>query len=83
MKYTVLIEEGPTSFGAYIPDLPGCVAVADTREEVIALIEEGIGYHLEEMHADGDPIPNPATTAILVEVESPAAMVVTSAGVAD
>ena len=74
MKYTVLIEEGPTNFGAYIPDLPGCVAVADTREEVIALIKEGIVYHLELMHEDGDSIPEPATTALVVEVESPAAV---------
>ena len=72
MKYTVLIEKGPTNYGAYIPDLPGCVAVADTKEEVIALIQEGIVYHLEEMHADGDPIPDPATTALVVEVEYPA-----------
>ena len=71
MKYTVLIEKGPTNFGAYIPDLPGCVAVADTKEEVIALIQEGIVYHLEFMHEDGDPIPEPATTAIVVEVELP------------
>lgn len=74
MKYTVLIEKGPTSYGAYIPDLPGCVAVADTKEEVIALIKEGIVYHLELMHEDGDPIPEPVTTALVVEVESPSAV---------
>ena len=73
MKYTVLIEEGPTNFGAYIPDLPGCVAVADTKEEVIALIQEGIVYHLELMQEDGDHIPEPSTTALVVEVEIPAA----------
>ena len=72
MKYTVLIEEGPTNFGAYIPDLPGCVAVADTREEVVALIQEGIVYHLELMQEDGDPIPEPSTTSLVVEVELPA-----------
>ena len=72
MKYTAQIEEGPTNFGAYIPDLPGCVAVADSREEVIALIKEGIAYHLELMREDGDPIPEPRTTALVVEVESPA-----------
>ena len=38
MKYTVIIEKGPTSYGAYIPDLPGCVAAGDTREEVVSLI---------------------------------------------
>ena len=78
MKYTVLIEKGPTNYGACIPDLPGCVAVADTKEEVIALIQEGIVYHLEEMQADGDPIPEPATTAMLMEVESPAATTVSA-----
>lgn len=80
MKYTVLVEKGPTNYGAYIPDLPGCVAVADTKERVIALIQEGIAYHLEEMHADGDLIPDAATTALVVEVESPApAAIATSA----
>ena len=83
MKYTVLIEEGPTSFGAYVPDLPGCVAVGDSREEVIALIQEGIGYHLEEMHNDGEPIPKPSTTAMVMEVEMRELTTAMSAGVAD
>lgn len=55
MKYTVLIEKGPNNYGAYIRDLPGCVAVADTKEEVIALIQEGIVYHLEFMHEERRP----------------------------
>jgi predicted RNase H-like HicB family nuclease len=29
--YEVIIEEGDTSFGAYVPDLPGCVAVSESR----------------------------------------------------
>ncbi|MYE54795.1 MAG: type II toxin-antitoxin system HicB family antitoxin [Chloroflexi bacterium] len=74
MKYTVLIEKGPTNFGAYVPDLPGCIAVADTREEVIALIQEGIVYYLEEMHNTGQSISEPSTTALVMEVESPAAV---------
>ena len=73
MKYTVLIEKGPTNFGAYVPDLPGCIAVADTREEVISLIQEGIVYYLEELQITGQPIPEPSTTALVVEIESPAA----------
>lgn len=73
MKYTVLIEKGPTNYGAYIPDLPGCAAVADTKEEVIALIEEGMVYYLEELYITGQSIPEPATTAMLMEVESPTA----------
>ena len=45
MKYTVIVEEGPSSYGAYVPDLPGCVAVADTRAEVSTLIQEAIAWN--------------------------------------
>ena len=47
MRYAVIIEKGQSSFGAYVPDLPGCVAVGDTREEVKVLIQEAIEFHLE------------------------------------
>ena len=68
MKYTVVIEEGPTSFGAYVPDLPGCVAVADTKEEVSQLIREAIISHLEVLAEDGVPAPEPKSSARMVEV---------------
>ncbi len=68
MKYTVIVEEGPTSYGAYVPDLPGCVAVADTREEVSTLIQEAIVSHLELLAEDGQPIPEPRSSAQFVEV---------------
>jgi len=42
MEYLVVLEKGETSYGAYVPDLPGCVAVAETRREVLKLIREGI-----------------------------------------
>jgi len=51
MKYAVVIERGSTSFGARVPDLPGCVAVADTREEVLRLIQDTIQLHLESESA--------------------------------
>lgn len=47
MRYLVVIEEGPDSFGTYVPDLPGCVAAAETHAEVVQLIEEAIEFHLE------------------------------------
>jgi predicted RNase H-like HicB family nuclease len=72
MKYTVIIEKGPTSYGAYIPDLPGCVAVAETREEVVSLIREAIIFHMEGMAEDGETIPGPTSTAIEVDVRLPA-----------
>ncbi len=68
MKYTVLIEKAPNSYGAYAPDLPGCGAAADTRAEVIELIREAVALHLEGLRRDGDPVPSPQTTAIEVDV---------------
>lgn len=69
MQYTVIIEKQPDSdWGAYLPDLPGCVAVGKTREEVQRLIREAIEIHLRGMREDGEAIPAPSTTAIVVEV---------------
>jgi len=69
MQYTVIIETEPaTDWGAYVPDLPGCVAVGKTPEEVERLIREAIELHLRGMREDGDPIPASSSTAIIVEV---------------
>jgi hypothetical protein len=46
MRYAVIIEKGTNSYGAYVPDLPGCVAVGETIEEVKMLIQEAIEFHL-------------------------------------
>jgi predicted RNase H-like HicB family nuclease len=53
MKYAVIIERGPNSFGAHAPDLPGCVAAGETREEVITLIKEAIEFHIEGLKEKG------------------------------
>ena len=68
MRYAIVIEKGPTSFGAYVPDLPGCVAVGDTREEVARLIEESIEAHVALLREIGDPVPQPSTEVLVVEV---------------
>jgi len=68
MKYMVIIEKGPDSWGAYIPDLPGCVAAGDSRVEVIQLIKEALEFHLEGLRADGTPIPEPNSEIAYVEV---------------
>ena len=70
MQYLVVIEKGPSSFGPYVPDLPGCVAVGETRAEVTELIHEAIEFHLEGMKEDGVPIPEPHSTGELVEVHA-------------
>jgi predicted RNase H-like HicB family nuclease len=69
MKYLVVIEKGPASFGAYVPDLPGCVAVAKTRRRVNRLIREAIQLHVEDMRKRGYPIPKPTTASELVELQ--------------
>ncbi len=68
MRYAVLIEKGPTSYGATVPDLPGCVAVAETLEELRPLIQEAIEFHIEGLRLHGDPVPAPVTIADHVEV---------------
>ncbi len=70
MHYLVIVEKGPSSYGAHVPDLPGCVAVGETKDEVLTLIREAIEFHLEGMKQDGEPIPPPSSTSELVEVEA-------------
>ena len=70
MKYAVVMEKGDKSFGAYVPDLPGCVAVGETRGEVISLIREAIEFHLDGMKEDGEGMPEPHSEAEYVEVLS-------------
>ena len=47
MRYAVIIEKGENSYGAYVPDLPGCIAAGETLEEVKELIQEAIAFHLQ------------------------------------
>ena len=68
MKYTLIVEQGPTSVGAYVPDLPGCVAVGETREEALTLIREAISLHLESLQESGETLPIPSSTSEVVEV---------------
>ncbi len=68
MQYTVIIEEGTSSWGAYVPDLPGCVAAADTRAEVVQLIQEAIEFHIAGLRADGQEVPLPHSFSELVEI---------------
>ena len=68
MRYMVVIERGETSWGAHVPDLPGCVAVGETREEVLQLIREAIEFHIESLKEDGLPLPSPSSEGEFVEV---------------
>ena len=70
MKYAIVIEKGETSWGTYVPDLPGCVAVGETREEAVQLIREAIEFHLEGIREDGESIPLPHSETDYVEIQS-------------
>ena len=70
MRYLVVVEEGQSSFGAYVPDLPGCVAAGETREEALALIRDAIEFHLEGLKRAGQPIPRPSSTGEVVDVHA-------------
>ena len=59
LRFAALYEKGPTSWGASVPDLPGCIAVGSSRQEVESLIREAIEAHLEVMRDCGIPIPEP------------------------
>ncbi|MGQ0778491.1 MAG: type II toxin-antitoxin system HicB family antitoxin [Pseudonocardiales bacterium] len=62
--YAIIIERGETgSYGAWSPDLPGCVAVAEDQDECLTLMREAIEFHLAGLREDGQPIPHPGTVA--------------------
>ena len=67
MKYGVVIEKGESSYGAYVPDLPGCVAIGETKEEVEQLIREAIQFHIEGLREEGLPVPEPSSYFEFVE----------------
>ena len=70
MQYMVIIEKGATSWGAYVPDLPGCIAAGDTREEALTLIREAIEFHVEGLVEQGELVPEPHSFSELVEIDA-------------
>lgn len=70
MEYLVVIEKGKSGFGAYLPDLPGCVAVGSTRREVIKLIREAVALHLEALRKAGEQIPPPTSKSEVIKIRA-------------
>lgn len=68
MKDTVIVEKGPEGYGAFVPDLPGCIASGDTLEELRDSIKEPMEFHLEGLAAKGLPIPPSQSSAEVIEV---------------
>jgi len=69
VTYTVIYEKGPASWGAYVPDLPGVIAVGESRFEVERLIQDAIALHLDGMREEGLAIPPPSSFAGVVKVD--------------
>lgn len=68
IRYMVVIERGDTSWGAHAPDLPGCVAIGETREVVRRLIREAIEFHVDGLKQEGLPVPPPSSEGEFVEI---------------
>ena len=68
MKYSVIIEKGVEGYGAYVPDLPGCVAAGESKEEVVKLIQEAIEFHIDGLKAEGEEVPAPSTSIEVIEI---------------
>ena len=68
MRYGVVIEKADSNYSAYVPDLPGCVATGSTRDDVEREIRAAIKFHIEGLHEDGTPVPEPTSTFEYVDV---------------
>jgi predicted RNase H-like HicB family nuclease len=70
MEYLVVVEKGKTSYGAYVPDLPGCVAVGETRREVLKLIREAVELHIEALREQGELVPPPTSKSEVIKIRA-------------
>ena len=70
MEYLVVVEKGRSSYGAYVPDLPGCVAAGDTRRDVLKLIRDAVKLHIEALRESGQSVPEPTSKSDVVRVRA-------------
>ena len=70
VKYMVVIEKSGSGYGAHVPDLPGCIAVGETRKEVLELIKKAIEFHIEGLIEAGEPVPVPSSVSEFIEVDA-------------
>jgi len=70
MQYLVVVEHGKDGWGAHVPDLPGCIAAGETREEALRLIREAIVFHIEGLHEGGEAIPSPSSEGEVIDVDA-------------
>lgn len=67
-RYPVVIEETSTGYSAYSPDVAGCAAVGDTREETRRNFRDALAAHFEAMREVGESIPKPSASVDYVDV---------------
>ena len=70
MKYTLILEKGESSFGAFVPDLPGCIAVGEDKEQTLRLLKEAVAFHIEGLLAEGLPVPKPQCDVVQIEMDA-------------
>jgi predicted RNase H-like HicB family nuclease len=70
MEYLVVVEKGGSSYGAYVPDLPGCVAAGATRREVLKLIRDAVKLHIEALRESGRSVPEPTSKSEVVRIRA-------------
>ncbi len=68
MRYAIVIEGETGNYSAYVPDLPGCVAAADTLEELVQDMQQAIQIHLDGLQEDGLPVPEPTTQVEYIDI---------------
>jgi predicted RNase H-like HicB family nuclease len=67
ISYAVVMERASDrGYGAWCPDLPGCVSLADTEDAVLAETRQATELHLAGLREDGQPMPHPSTVAATV-----------------
>jgi predicted RNase H-like HicB family nuclease len=67
-EYVVVFERAEDGgWGAYLPDLPGVVALGTTREEVAARIREAVDAYAAELAAQGERLPEPVAATGTIE----------------
>lgn len=60
LQYAVVYERMPNNYGAGAPDVPGCVAAADSWEEIQTMVREALEFHLQDLAETGQLIPEPS-----------------------
>lgn len=68
MRYLIVVEPTATGYSGYSTNLPGCISTGHTREECEANMREAIEFHLEGLRAEGEPIPQAASSAAFIEI---------------